>query len=60
MGIIAVHDIVVYYTGKKVRIPNVDPDRYSYIDLLNDVAEKPLNEMPRNLNLIVTHELWHS
>ncbi|KAL3532631.1 hypothetical protein ACH5RR_006152 [Cinchona calisaya] len=39
--------------GKKIRIPDVDPDRYSYIELLNDVAENVLHELPGNLNIVL-------
>ncbi|KAL3529886.1 hypothetical protein ACH5RR_009208 [Cinchona calisaya] len=31
----------------------MDPDRYSYIELLNDVAENVLHELPRNLNIVL-------
>ena len=47
------HDIVIHYLGKASRIPNIDPDKYSYIDLLNDASEIALNAMPGNLNLLL-------
>ena len=48
-----VHDIVLHCMGRKVRVAKVDPKSYMYIDLLNDVAEKALQEMPGNVNLLV-------
>ena len=53
MGTLAAHDIVVHYMGKKTRIPNVDPQRYSYMQPLNDVAEQALSDMPENVNLLL-------
>ncbi|KAL3527811.1 hypothetical protein ACH5RR_012467 [Cinchona calisaya] len=53
MAIAAAHDIIVHYVGKKIRIPDVDPNRYSYIELLNDVPENVLHEQPRNLNIVL-------
>lgn len=38
-----VHDIVIHYQG-----------RYSYIELLNDVAEKIINELPSNINVLLS------
>ena len=53
MGTLAAHDIVVHYMGKKTRIPNVDHQRYSYMQPLNDVAEQALSDMPENVNLLL-------
>ncbi|KAG5561539.1 hypothetical protein RHGRI_004547 [Rhododendron griersonianum] len=39
-------DINVHFKGKISRIKNVEPNRYSYIDLLDDVAEKSLSTVP--------------
>ena len=39
--------------GRKTRIPNVDPQRYSYMQLLNDVAKRVLSDMPGNVNLLL-------
>ena len=52
MGFIITHDIVIHYMDRKCRISNVNPDKYSYIELLNDVAEKALNQFPGNLNML--------
>ena len=39
------HDIVVHYNRKRMKIPNVDFDKYSYIELLNDdICEKTLHK----------------
>nr|XP_027101234.1 uncharacterized protein LOC113720767 [Coffea arabica] len=48
-----VHDIVVHCMGRKVRVAKVNPKSYMYSDLLNDVAEKALQEMSGNVNLLV-------
>nr|XP_027096179.1 uncharacterized protein LOC113716076 [Coffea arabica] len=53
MGRIIAHDIVVHYMGNTVRIPNVDPKNYQYIDLLGDVTDKAMNDLPGNLNMLV-------
>ena len=50
---VVVHDIILHYKGKKIRISNVDLDEYSYIVLLNDVYERALHEVPRNLNYLL-------
>mgnify|MGYP004713505121 CR=1 FL=1 len=53
------YDIVVHYKGRKLKIPNVDPNGYLYINLLYDVAEKALSEMPGNANMMIhmRHEI---
>ena len=48
-----VHDIVLHCGGTKVRISNINPEKYTFINLLNDVAEKALHELPGNINLLV-------
>nr|XP_027120446.1 uncharacterized protein LOC113737406 [Coffea arabica] len=48
-----VHDIVLHCMGRKVRVAKVNPKSYMYSDLLNDVAEKALQEMSGNVNLLV-------
>nr|XP_027101691.1 uncharacterized protein LOC113722614 [Coffea arabica] len=53
MGRIIAHDILVHYMGNTVRIPNVDPKNYQYIDLLGDVTDKAMNDLPGNLNMLV-------
>ncbi|KAI8548138.1 hypothetical protein RHMOL_Rhmol07G0249100 [Rhododendron molle] len=39
-------DITVYFRGNVSRIKNVNPGRYTYVDLLDDVAEKSLSTIP--------------
>ncbi|KAG5533092.1 hypothetical protein RHGRI_027354 [Rhododendron griersonianum] len=39
-------DIAVYFRGYVSRIKNVNPGRYTYVDLLDDVAEKSLSTIP--------------
>ncbi|KAF7150533.1 hypothetical protein RHSIM_Rhsim02G0213500 [Rhododendron simsii] len=39
-------DINVHFKGKVSRIKNVEPNCYSYIDLLDDVSEKSLSTVP--------------
>ena len=53
MSHVVAHDFVVHYNGRRIRIPNIDPDRYFYIELLNDICEKALHELPRNLNYLL-------
>ena len=57
MGFVVAHDTVIHYMGRKCRIPNVDPDKYSYIELLNDVVEKALNQFLGNLNILL--HIWY-
>mgnify|MGYP004718826721 CR=1 FL=1 len=53
MPSVVVHDIILHYKGKKIRIPNVNPDEYSYIVLLSDVYERALHEVPGNFNYLL-------
>lgn len=53
MVTISAHDIVVHYMEKKAKILNVNLDVYYYIDLLNDLCEKALNQMPGHLNALL-------
>ena len=39
--------------GNKVRISNVYPKSYQFIDLLSDATSKAMNDLPRNLNLLL-------
>ncbi|XP_071922848.1 uncharacterized protein [Coffea arabica] len=39
--------------GRKTRISNVDPQRYSYMQPLNDILEQALSDMPENVNLLL-------
>lgn len=47
-------DINVHFKGKVSRIKNVEPNRYSYIDLLDDVAEKSLSTVPCGNGFTIT------
>nr|XP_027120629.1 uncharacterized protein LOC113737633 [Coffea arabica] len=53
MALFPAYDIVVHYEEKQVRIPNVDPIDYFYINLLFDVAEKVFSEVPGHLNKLI-------
>ena len=53
MSPIVAYDIVVHYNGKRIRILNVGLDKYSYIELSNDICEKVLHELPKNLNYLL-------
>ena len=39
--------------GNTVRMFNVYPKSYQFIDLLSDVTSKAMNDLPRNLNLLL-------
>ncbi|XP_027169607.1 uncharacterized protein LOC113769350 [Coffea eugenioides] len=52
-SIAAAYDIVVHCNANKIRIPNVDPSGYSYINLLFDVTEKALSKISGNVNMIM-------
>ena len=53
MALFSAYDIAVHYEEKQVRIPNVDPISYCYINLLFDVAEKVFSEVPGHLNKLI-------
>ena len=41
-------DLLIKYKGKEGRVYNVDPDRYCYFDLLEDVYASVLSNLPSN------------
>ena len=54
MGTLATaYNIMVHSNGNKIRIPQVDPTGYTYINLLFDVTEKALSKMPGNVNVLM-------
>ena len=53
MALFSAYDIAVHYEEKQVRIPNIDPIGYCYLNLLFDVAEKVFGEVPGHLNKLI-------
>ena len=53
MALLPAYNIAVHYEEKQVRISNVDPISYCYINLLFDVAEKVFSEVPGHLNKLI-------
>ncbi|KAH7841543.1 hypothetical protein Vadar_031333 [Vaccinium darrowii] len=47
-------DIIVHVYGKITEIKNIDPNRYSYIDLLDDITERSLSGLPCNRDCAIT------
>ncbi|KAL3506113.1 hypothetical protein ACH5RR_031495 [Cinchona calisaya] len=47
------YDITLHHQKKQFRLSNIDPDHYSYINLLSDVCENALNRMSSGLNVMV-------
>lgn len=50
MGTI-VHDLVVHHNGQQSHIKNIDPDRYSYMELVADCCEVPLTNVSARSDL---------
>ncbi|XP_071939015.1 uncharacterized protein [Coffea arabica] len=53
MALFSAYDIAVHYEEKQVKIPNIDPIGYCYLNLLFDVAEKVFGEVPGHLNKLI-------
>ncbi|KAL3529565.1 hypothetical protein ACH5RR_008887 [Cinchona calisaya] len=47
------YGITLHHLNKEFPLRNIDPDRYSYIDLLADVSEKALNHVSGGLNIMI-------
>ncbi|KAH7866421.1 hypothetical protein Vadar_020209 [Vaccinium darrowii] len=47
-------DINVHVYGKITKIKKIDPNRYSYIDLLDDITERSLSGLPCNRDCAIT------
>ena len=41
-------DVIFHYKGRRSKVCNVDPDRYSYFELLEDVYTSVLSQLPSN------------
>lgn len=46
-------DLIIHHKEKVGRIPNVDPEMYSYFDMLGDVKEFALSSYPPGLGLAI-------
>ncbi|XP_027075839.2 uncharacterized protein [Coffea arabica] len=53
MALFSTYNIAVHYEEKQVKIPNIDPIGYCYLNLLFDVAEKVFGEVPGHLNKLI-------
>lgn len=47
-------DINDHFSGELSRIKNINPDRYSYIDLPDDVTQKALSHLPSDRGVVIT------
>ncbi|KAH7865072.1 hypothetical protein Vadar_001871 [Vaccinium darrowii] len=47
----AIFDLIIHHKGKVGRIHNVDPEMYSYFDMLADVNESVMSAYPSGLGL---------
>ena len=54
MALYDLHDILVHYLTNIYCIDNVDPDRYSYFDLLDDVCKTTLSQVSPELVMAIT------
>ncbi|KAG5562515.1 hypothetical protein RHGRI_005292 [Rhododendron griersonianum] len=45
---------LINHKGKVARLPNIDPDKYCYFDLVADVSEKLLSHYPPGLGLAIS------
>ncbi|XP_058183001.1 uncharacterized protein LOC131300952 [Rhododendron vialii] len=50
----AYFDLIINHKGKVARLPNIDPDKYCYFDLVADVSEKLLSHYPSGLGLAIS------
>ncbi|KAF7140647.1 hypothetical protein RHSIM_Rhsim06G0119600 [Rhododendron simsii] len=50
----AYFDLIINHKGKVARLPNIDPDKYCYFDLVADLSEKLLSHYPRGLGLAIS------
>lgn len=46
-------DIVLHCGDKVVEVRNVDPDKYSYFDLLDDISDTVLSYLPSSRGLAI-------
>ena len=53
MAPFTIYDLVIQYEGKIYNRRNVDPDKYSRLNLLTDVCEKALADMPSTLGVVI-------
>lgn len=54
MGSALYFDINVHFCGKVERIISIQPERYSYLDLLNDVSTRSFTHLPTHTGAVIT------
>ncbi|CAK9140743.1 unnamed protein product [Ilex paraguariensis] len=54
MWSVYVHDLTVHYLADEFVVKNIDPDVYCYFDMLNDVCEIALKDVPSNVNTSIS------
>lgn len=47
------HNLIVHYKSNRYIVKNVDSAQYQHLEMLSDVCEAALNEVPGNLNLFI-------
>ncbi|KAG5565848.1 hypothetical protein RHGRI_001679 [Rhododendron griersonianum] len=50
----AYFELIINHKGKVARLPNIDPDKYRYFDLVADVSEKLLSHYPPGLGIAIS------